>query len=76
MSKTRPFLNGLAVGDLAGFTHSNERRCFSLQLIHCYDLVSFINKASVCWNVVILRMVLLPCTIDVLGSAGGAQSAG
>lgn len=73
MSKTRPFLNSLAVGDLAGFSHSNKRRCFSLQLIHCYDVVSFINKASVCWNVVIL-----PCTTDVLGSAGGgggAQSA-
>lgn len=76
MSKTRPFLNSLAVGDLAGFPHSNKRRCFSLQLIHCYDLVSFINKASVCWNDVILRMFLLLCTMDVLGSAGGGGGGG
>ena len=76
MSKTRPFLNSLAGGDLAGFPHSNKRRCFSLQLIHCYHLVSFINKASVCWNDVILRMFLLPCTMDVLGSAGGEGGGG
>lgn len=75
MSKTRPFLNSLAVGDLAGFPHSNKIRCVSLQLIHCYDLVSFINKASVCWNVVILRMFLLPCTIDVFGAPGGGLKA-
>lgn len=71
LSKTRPFLDSLAFGGLAGFPHSNKRRCFSLQLIHCYDLVYFINKASVCWNVVILRTLLLPCIIDVFGSAGG-----